>query len=97
MPKIEIYNMLASIHHFIIELLLGKSIKALISNDGIFATLAIAIKISNTSISALVCPILQYIGRAIDILSIQISLMDSLAVSLKMIILIGEPIGIDMP
>ena len=58
MPQVERHNMLAGLYHLVIKLLLCEAIEALVGDDGVFATLAIAVEVGNTGVASLACPIL---------------------------------------
>ena len=70
---------------------------ALVGHHGILALAAIAIEVGNGGQAMLLAPIGNDIGRVVDVGTIEVSLVGELLKGLKVVVLIGEPIGIDKP
>ena len=97
MSEVEGHDVLTGINHLVAELLLREAIETLVCNHGVLATLAGTVEVGNAGLATLHGPILEHIGRAVDILTIKVGLVDSLAICLEVVVLIGEPIGVDKP
>ena len=70
---------------------------ALVGHHGILALAAIAIEVGNGGQAMLLAPIGNDIGRVVDVGAVEVSLVGEFLKGFEVVVLVGEPIGIDKP
>ena len=97
MTVVKAHDVAASLEHLIAHLQLVKAKKALVGHQCIFAIAAFAKEFADDVATTYVTPVLQHVGRMIDVIEMQERAVGEFLESLVVIVLVGEPVGIDLP
>ena len=87
----------ASLEHFVAHLQLIEAKETFVGHQGILSIAAFAEELTDNVATTYVAPVLQHVGRMIDVVEMQERAMGKFLECLVVIVLVGEPVGIDLP
>ena len=95
--EVKVQQVLIAQEHLVVESFLRKSVDALVGDDRVLATLAVVVEVADGGLAVEIAPPLDDVGRMIDVLASQVSLVSELLESLEVVVLVAQPVGVHLP